>query len=1207
MKESIISHIYHAPPSFLLKGKAVTLSALIPVTREGELLPTMTVSLEGKRSQSLCMKECDRLIFDEGMFVSFSVSVPAERIAEDGSFVYQLRADGKTVGEYTVPVIALPSLSELPPIVITELHARPNSAAGNVFVEVMNPSDKAVDLYDYKMVLCPGEVLCNVDTAREMGLSDTPGSILPPGGVAVLRILPLALRNSGDPVGCSAEGLVKAIAAYYPYPFDLDPSTLTVFNMDNAVYDEAAGKYVVRPGSFNIPMNPPVTPYTLAIGKREEYDPENAIFSLTFGLENFRHDIANRRSSIWGLDLRHPKRGVRLDTHCLPTPGSLAPAQAFPNLEDAEAPVIVPLTVLPYYLRSGDMSMRFALLDETVTSATLYVKDENGKYQAFAATNEGREDVYEAQVPFSFLSRLERFEYYITASDSIRSSSLGSADAPLTRTLYDNVGPQILSVEPALGYAEDRTRTPRIRITYYDRAGVNVLKGKLKLDGKDVSKKAKWYSDAVVYLPEKELSYGAHTISLTVYDLLGNKTQRVSEFSVVSGDKLECYHGEVHCHTIDSDGSGFPEQAMAYARDEGKVDFFAVTEHSHYAMLDTYRRQREIADLYDAPGKFAALYGWEMTWNGGNGLWGHMNVLGTEEIVRDIDNVTLPQVYEFLEKHPEAVAMFNHPCLAWGNFDEYGFYTPEADKRVCLSEIKGMGYDQEYAVMLAKGWHAAPVFNEDNHAPNWTTAVPSTGYVLAPALTRENIMEAFRRRRTYSTGDPTMKLKYRVNGAWLGSTLKNPSSLSFHVDVKTENPNGLGKIQLIGEDNIVVAEEDVGALTEFTWDLTLSPLYDYYYVRILADKCYTVTAPVWVERSEAMKIRHVRVFHNGSPSVPNAVSVRVDNHAAFALKNIRVDFYLTDPSGFVLSTTKPYETVYLDKIKGNDTVCVTRRFPNVSRRRRVTAIVTAEDGDRILQETAYVLLSPLDITSVVPSTSLHTKEDGTVVANPFSYVQLFNTSSSELDLSDAQLRLWSHTGKAPTEDAILSLKGVKIPARSPFVVWRRPKGSELTVDDFNARYGTHLVEGENLLVTELHVTSSSGAVRRIDVVVPGGVLARVNYNMGLRINQDVVEDNALCYRYKPNLTGTADLLEGSFEPSPAIVSDEQKARDFIYFDKKEEEKGAKNAEKRRVKAEKKANAPKVSKTSAAAMAVGAAAGAATVTAVLMRLVGKKGK
>ena len=76
--------------------------------------------------------------------------------------------------------------------------------------------------------------------------------------------------------------------------------------------------------------------------------------------------------------------------------------------------------------------MRFAVLDETVTSATLYVKDENGKYQAFSATNEGREDVYEAQVPFSFLSHLERFEYYITASDSIRSSSLGSADAPLT-------------------------------------------------------------------------------------------------------------------------------------------------------------------------------------------------------------------------------------------------------------------------------------------------------------------------------------------------------------------------------------------------------------------------------------------------------------------------------------------------------------------------------------------------------------------------------------------------------------------------------------------------------------------------------------------------------------------------------------------------------------------------------------------------------
>jgi hypothetical protein len=657
---------------------------------------------------------------------------------------------------------------------------------------------------------------------------------------------------------------------------------------------------------------------------------------------------------------------------------------------------------------------------------------------------------------------------------------------------------------------------------------------------------------------------------------------------------------------MESDGSGFPEQAMVHARDEGKADFFSVTEHSHYLPSESYRRQKEVADLYDDPGHFAALYGWEMTWNNTNGFWGHMNVLGADDIVQDIDAIDMPTLYEYLARHPEAVAMFNHPGLTWGNFDEYAYLSKDVIDRVCLTEIKGAGYDFEYADMLAKGWRAAPVYNEDNHAMNWTTATPSTGYVLAPALTRENIMEAFRLRRTYTTNDNTLKLKYKVNGQWLGSTLKNPDTLSIFVEASTESLAGIGKMQIVAEDNIVVAETDLGTGMSYTWKLTLPALYDYYYVRIYGDRVYTVTAPVWIERDNALSIRHMRVFHDYAQKTPNDVSVRIDNAFADAVKDVRVDFYMSDVAGFTEPISEPLETVYLDKIKGNDTVCVTRRFPNVTRRRRVTAIVRGTVNGKAMQCTEYVLLSPVDITAVAPNTAPILQDDGTELKNPFPYVQLFNTSSTELDLSDCVLRLWSVTGKPPTDDTTLSLKGVKIPPRSPFVIWRRPKASSLTVADFNARYGTHLVEGESILVTEQRVISAGSAMRRIDILGPGATLARVHYNMGVDCpGKDTEVGNVIAYRYKPNRTGTAVKVTNRSAVAPDTVSDEQKARDFIYFEKKEEQKGEKKAMKRIAKEAKKANAPKVAKSSAMKLALASAAGAAAATALVMKALMKK--
>lgn len=1211
MRESVSFPIYHSAPQRAVRGRVLVLSAAVPILREGDELPALSVSVVGGESPFL-MKEVDRVVSAEGIFAYFSTETPSELTKEGDCLSYTLLVNGKAVSSHEVMYLRTTSNAEMPPLVFTELGARLRCRKGDIdkgvkFVEVMNPTDRPVDLYDYKLVRCDAEELSEKEPVMEVGITNEKGTMLLPGELAVLRFFPVETQNAA-PEFNTPKAFVEGICELYPYPHTLDPASIRVISVANSEYNEEKGKYVSLPEAFEPKVVRGKNPTVLGIARRED-PPYRAFHTMTYGLNAVAGVLETpmSRSSVWGLDVNTPEKAVRISAAELLTPGEFAVEQAYPDFTDEEAPAIIPLTILPYYLSKGDMVMKLAVLDRCVTGVTLHVKDKDGSFRSFKAYNEGVQDVYEATVPFSFLSKLDRFEYYVTAKDSIRESALGSESYLYSRILYDNAGPTVLSCNPPRGYAVEGDLLPEIRIAYEDRAGVNVLKSKLYLDGKDVSKEALWYDDRVVYRPMKPFSYGDHTISVCLYDLLLNKSSYRSDFSIVTGEELNCYRGEVHSHTMESDGSLFPEQAMEFARDVGRADYFAITEHSHYMSDEAYSRQKKIADLYDEPGRFAALYGFEMTWNRSNGFWGHMNLIGTEDIIQDSCGVGIPEIYEYLAQNPEVVAMFNHPGPSWGNFDEYAHQTPDAVRGVALSEIKGIGHDGEYALLLSKGWRAAPVYNGDNHGRAWANR-KSTGYVLAPALTRENIMEAFRRRRTYTTSDKTLKIKYKVNGQWLGSTLKDPKELCISVELSTENEIGIGKLQIVAEDNIVVAEEDIGARTSYHWELKLPALYDYYYVRILQVGHYTVTAPIWVEYENPLSIRHIRVFHDFSAENPNDVSVRIDNSDNAAVKNIEVDFYMSDVNGFNESIAKPYETVYLDKIKAEDSVCVTRRFPNISRRSRVTAVARGTVNGRVVQSTSYVLLSPLDITAVAPNTEPVTLQDGTKIANPFPYVQLFNTSNTVLNLAKAAIRLWSSTGKHPDEDTTFPLKGVKIPPRESIVIWRRPKGSPLTVDDFNARYNTHLIEGKDIFVTELHVIcdgKEEKKMRRIDVVNEEATLARVNYNMGVDCGKDSEIGNVIYYRYVPNMTGTATKLTVNTTHTPDLVFDEQKARDFIYFDKKKEKKGEKHAKKRIEKEKRRKAAPKVTKASAATLALLSAAGAATATVALFKTFGRK--
>ena len=400
----------------------------------------------------------------------------------------------------------------------------------------------------------------------------------------------------------------------------------------------------------------------------------------------------------------------------------------------------------------------------------------------------------------------------------------------------------------------------------------------------------------------------------------------------------------------------------------------------------------------------------------------------------------------------------------------------------------------------------------DNHAPNWANATESTTYVAAPALTRDNVLEAMRNRRTYTSSDPTLKITFKVNGKWFGSRLRDPRKLHFDISLTTEKDRGLGLLEVVTEDNIVVASKDAGCLKSVSWQFDASPDFDYYYLRVTSEGKYSVTAPVWVLADRGVTIKSLTTEPTDDPYLTDRASLVIKSADGKALRNLRADLYLTRADGFRLDTVEPFRTLDLGDLAAGKTMKVGCPVPYIPERRRLTVIVSCADGLRRRYDTSFALMFPVTVTEVMNLTS---DKDG--VKNPFPYVKLKNRTAKELPLDGMLLRLWIQTGKAPLEERTLKLDGLKIAQKGELVIWVRKADSPFTADEFNARYGTSLKEGEDLLITEKRIISTKLTIgRQLELVYRGEAIDRATWTYGEIEGHKVVTDKVITYDHIPN-------------------------------------------------------------------------------------------
>ena len=351
------------------------------------------------------------------------------------------------------------------------------------------------------------------------------------------------------------------------------------------------------------------------------------------------------------------------------------------------------------------------------------------------------------------------------------------------------------------------------------------------------------------------------------------------------GFESPIWFGEVHWHCeFSGDGQRDLAEAMASARDELALDFAGPSDHmgrtATYAG-GTVEEQVDICGRFDEPGRFAVVYGGELS-----GRYGHTNIYAEDadtwfEVVgklrKQMEGADYPNSYPWQELLRSVVEGKSFIVPHHTNTDSYtdqGIVRPQdgrpfwcamdwpmpADQnRVRLVEmlqtrgafetetvdpewrVEVGGFGSSVQSALMKGYRLGFLGGTDNHQ-GWPTRgrygefCGITG-VLCDRLDGKELFRALYNRRCYATTGARMVCDATLNGYPIGSEIRMNPGEERHFKIKVNGTAPLDKVQVISA-GVVLADLDIPGNSwdfdgEWSDDRPGKALNNiYYYVRI---------------------------------------------------------------------------------------------------------------------------------------------------------------------------------------------------------------------------------------------------------------------------------------------------------------------------------------------------------------------------------------
>lgn len=330
------------------------------------------------------------------------------------------------------------------------------------------------------------------------------------------------------------------------------------------------------------------------------------------------------------------------------------------------------------------------------------------------------------------------------------------------------------------------------------------------------------------------------------------------------------YYGIPHTHTSYSDGQGKPIDALEYARNKN-INFLFITDHSNfldgvkyknfeYDRLNKQYEEKEGSEWFNSRKDielinnkykdFVALRGFEMKWFAG----GHMNILNSKNYLNGRkQRFSMNKLSNWLLNQQNIVAAINHPGRSFKPI-KYDF---EMNKVLKLIEVGNGSFPRKYIrcesyyyKLLDLGWHIGAINGQDNHIGNWGDDDNLT-VVLAETLDSNTLIDAMRNLRTYSTETRGLKLIFKANNFWMGSTLEIncDSQIDFEI-VADDNCVPIETIQLISNHGRIVKESQYSNANNITWrpSLIVNNKESWYIVKVIhSNGRWGISSPIFIK------------------------------------------------------------------------------------------------------------------------------------------------------------------------------------------------------------------------------------------------------------------------------------------------------------------------------------------------------------------------
>ncbi len=276
------------------------------------------------------------------------------------------------------------------------------------------------------------------------------------------------------------------------------------------------------------------------------------------------------------------------------------------------------------------------------------------------------------------------------------------------------------------------------------------------------------------------------------------------------------YMGDIHCHTVFSDGIGYPSDAYTWGRNVENLAFAAVSDHSEDRFVipwtsDKIKTYMEAVHGFHEDKRFCTFYAYEWTSN----KPGHHNVYHEHPhgpiYSKDVEETShLDQLLEKLAKQKNSViAIPHHPKVeanwTFSGYRKYPHLVPLIE--ICSNwgssedrRIRKTGDTVQEA--LAAGLKMGLMGSTDDHTGRAGYGKGLCG-LFAKDLTRSSIFDAFHNRRTFATSGVPIILVAEANGQLMGSIFKTNDKPSFSVQVIGTAP--LRTVEILRNNQVIHA------------------------------------------------------------------------------------------------------------------------------------------------------------------------------------------------------------------------------------------------------------------------------------------------------------------------------------------------------------------------------------------------------------------